>query len=99
MSSEKKDCSCFIRVAESFAGNGYGGQFVPRVGHEVLVSFLNGDPDAPIIIGQVYNGTAKHPFMAANTTKSGIVTKLKGKTNELMFEDKADAELLALRTS
>lgn len=99
MSAEKENTSPWIRVAETFAGNGYGGQFIPRVGHEVLVSFLHGDPDAPVITGQVYNGKNKHPNMTANTTKSGIMTKLKSKANELLFDDKDKAELLALRAA
>lgn len=99
MNAEKENTSPWIRVAETFAGNGYGGQFIPRVGHEVLVSFLHGDPDAPVITGQVYNGKNKHPNMTANTTKSGIMTKLKAKANELLFDDKDKAELLALRAA
>ena len=98
-SSETKNTSCPIRVAETYAGNGYGGQFIPRSGHEVLVSFLHGDPDAPVITGQIYNGKAKHPFMAANTTKSGVTSKLKGKSNELEFDDKGGSELVALRAA
>ena len=98
-SSEKTNTSVPLRVAETYAGNGYGGQFIPRAGQEVLVSFLHGDPDAPVITGQIYNGKAKHPFMAAKTTKSGVTSKLKGKANELEFDDKAGSELLALRAA
>ena len=91
--------SGFIRVAEPFAGKGYGAQFIPRVGHEVLVSFLHGDPDAPVIIGQIYNEKNKPPFATANSTKSGIRSQLKGEANELEFDDKDGAEVVALRAA
>ncbi len=91
--------SAFLRVAEPFAGKAYGAQFTPRVGHEVLVSFLHGDPDAPVIIGQVYNTKNKPPYAQKNTKKSGIITKLAGPQNELEFNDEKDKELLALRAA
>ena len=49
-------CSCWIRVAQSFAGKGFGAMALPRIGHEVVVSFLEGDPDRPLVTGCVYNG-------------------------------------------
>jgi type VI secretion system secreted protein VgrG len=54
--------SCWIRVAQVWAGNGWGACFWPRVGHEVVVSFENGDPDRPIIVGSVYNSTNMPPY-------------------------------------
>jgi type VI secretion system secreted protein VgrG len=54
--------SCWIRVAQSWAGNGWGACFWPRVGHEVVVGFENGDPDRPIIVGSVYNSTNMPPY-------------------------------------
>jgi len=54
--------SCWIRVAQSWAGNGWGACFWPRVGHEVVVAFENGDPDRPIIVGSVYNSTNMPPY-------------------------------------
>jgi len=54
--------SCWIRVAQSWAGNGWGASFWPRVGHEVVVGFENGDPDRPIIVGSVYNSTNMPPY-------------------------------------
>ena len=98
-SEKKENTSCYVRVSQPFAGNGYGAQFLPRVDHEVLVSFLHGDPDAPVITGQVYTQKNLPPFAKANTTKSGILTKLKGNKNEFEFDDKKDEELLALRTA
>jgi uncharacterized protein involved in type VI secretion and phage assembly len=55
--------SGWIRVAENWAGTGWGFQFPPRVGHEVIVQFVDGDPDRPIITGRVYNGTFRQPFV------------------------------------
>ncbi|NUP05918.1 MAG: type VI secretion system tip protein VgrG [Polyangiaceae bacterium] len=65
--------SCWIRVAQPWAGAGYGTQFVPRVGSEVVVTFLDGDPDRPLVIGTVYNGTSPQPFgLPSQRTKSGF---------------------------
>lgn len=89
----------WLRVAEPYAGKGYGAQFIPRVGHEVLVSFLHGDPDAPIITGQIYNAKNKPPFIAKNTTRSGFRSQLEGEPNEWEFDDKKGSELIALRAA
>ena len=93
----KKDenSSCFIRVMQSFAGNGWGSSFIPRIGHEVIISFLDGDPDRPIVTGSVYNGNNKPPY--ASKTQSGIKThstKEGGADNynEIRFEDKKASE-------
>jgi len=93
----KKDenSSCFIRVMQSFAGNGWGSSFIPRIGHEVIISFLDGDPDRPIVTGSVYNGSNKPPYAAK--TQSGIKThSTKGggsdNYNEIRFEDKKASE-------
>ncbi|MCK6265168.1 type VI secretion system tip protein VgrG [Vibrio sp. ZSDE26] len=91
--------SCYVRVAQMLAGSGYGSQFVPRVGHEVLVSFIDGDPDQPIITGSVYNSKNSPPYKEENTTKSGISTKLDGLANELYFDDKKDNELIYLHAA
>jgi len=93
----KKDenSSCFLRVMQSWAGNGWGSSFIPRIGHEVIVSFLDGDPDRPIVTGAVYNGVNKPPY--SSKTQSGIKTRsTKGagtaNYNELRFEDKKGSE-------
>lgn len=93
----KKDenSSCFIRVMQSFAGNGWGSSFIPRIGHEVIISFLDGDPDRPIVTGSVYNGNNKPPY--ASKTQNGIKThSTKGGSsdnyNEIRFEDKKASE-------
>ena len=87
--------SCWIRVAESFAGKKWGTHFIPRIGQEVIVDFLEGDPDQPIITGAVYNADNKPPF--TKKTQSGIRTHstLDGGAanyNELRFDDKKGEE-------
>ena len=93
--------SCWIRVAQMWAGNGYGTMFIPRVGMEVVVDFLDGDPDQPIVTGCVYNGVNKTPYaLPAEATKSTIKTlssKGGGGTNELRFEDKKGSEEVFLQ--
>lgn len=90
--------SCYIRVAQMMAGRNWGTQFIPRVGMEVLVAFLGGDPDQPLVVGSVYNGDNMPPYtLPANKTQSGIKTRSskQGSSstfNELRFEDKKDAE-------
>lgn len=97
----KKDekTTCFIRVNQSWAGKAWGRLFLPRIGQEVLVSFVNGDPDRPLVIGSVYNAEQTVPYaLPANKTKSTLKTRssLKGGTedfNEIYFEDKKGEEL------
>ncbi|KDN27502.1 type IV secretion protein Rhs [Vibrio fortis] len=91
--------SCWVRVAQAMAGNGYGAQFLPRAGQEVLVSFINGDPDQPVIVSSVYNSKHKPPYPTANTTQSGVMTKLAGKANEIKLDDKKDNELFAVNAA
>jgi type VI secretion system secreted protein VgrG len=96
----KKDekSSCFVRVAQAWAGQQWGGINIPRIGQEVLVSFLEGDPDRPIITGRVYNGQQKPPYdLPANATQSGIKSRSSKQAgdknfNEIRFEDKKDSE-------
>lgn len=93
------DYSCWIRVAQSFAGNRYGMVFLPRVGHEVMVEFLDGNPDNPIVVGSLYNAENLPPWeLPEHKTQTGVRTHstLKGTTletyNELRFEDKIKEE-------
>ncbi len=62
--------SCWIRVAEAWAGGKAGTQFPPRVGQEVIVQFIDGDPDRPIVTGRLYNGVFRQPFDAPGTTSA-----------------------------
>ena len=90
--------SCWIRVVTPWAGNGYGAMVVPRIGQEVVVEFLEGDPDWPIITGSVYNGVNKPPYaLPAEQTRWGLKSRSsKGggasNFNELRFEDKKGDE-------
>ncbi len=92
-----QNSSCWVRVSQAWAGSGWGAQFVPRVGQEVIVEFLEGDPDRPIVTGSVYNASNLPPY--TETTQSGIKTRSsKGGTtsnfNEIRFDDKKDNEEL-----
>ena len=93
--------TCWIRVAQMWAGNGYGTMFIPRIGMEVVVDFLEGDPDKPIAVGCVYNGINKPPYaLPGEATKSTIKTlssKGGGGSNELRFEDKKGSEEVFLQ--
>lgn len=95
--SKKNDkSSCWIRVAQSWAGNKFGTLLIPRVGMEVIVVFIDGDPDQPIVTGCVYNGVNLPPsdYAKSRNTVSTIYTntvKKKG-FNEIRLNDKADAE-------
>jgi type VI secretion system secreted protein VgrG len=91
--------SIWARVIQPWAGNGWGTQFIPRVGTEVAVAFVDGDPDRPIVIGGLYNGVSTPIYAVADKTKTGIRTRssLSGDTSkfsELTFDDKAGSELL-----
>jgi len=98
--ARKLDRSCWIRVAQSFAGQNFGAVFLPRIGHEVIVDFLDGNPDNPVIVGSLYNSANLPPWkLPDNKTQSGVRTKstLKGGAddfNELRFEDKKGEELI-----
>jgi type VI secretion system secreted protein VgrG len=90
--------SCWVRMAQVFAGPMYGSVFLPRIGHEVLVDFLDGNPDNPVIVGQLYSDHNMPPWpLPDNKTQSGFRTRstLNGGSdehNELRFEDKKGEE-------
>jgi len=98
----KKDenSSCWVRVAQAMAGNGWGAVFTPRIGMEVIVVFLEGDPDRPLIVGTVYNGDNSTPWggdLRQQKTRSGFKSRStkngeSSNFNELMFEDKKGEE-------
>lgn len=90
------DASCFMRVVQPWAGNGWGTMFLPRVGMEVTVTFVDGDPDRPIVTGCLYNG-ANTPggAMPGDRTRGGIKSNSSpggGGFNELRFDDAAGGE-------
>ncbi|MBV9068574.1 MAG: type VI secretion system tip protein VgrG [Acidobacteria bacterium] len=91
-----ENSSCWIRVAHGWAGKSWGQMFLPRIGQEVVVTFLNGDPDRPLITGSVYNAEQTVPYtLPADQTKSTIksnVSKGGEGFNEIRFEDKKDSE-------
>jgi type VI secretion system secreted protein VgrG len=94
--------SCWVRVSQVWAGEGWGAMYIPRIGHEVLVDFLDGDPDRPIVIGRVYHGTNVPPYaLPDEKTKSTIKSNSTpggGGSNELRFEDKKDSEEVYLHS-
>ncbi len=95
-STKDEDRTCWIRVAQSWAGSGWGSMFIPRVGMEVVVEFLEGNPDRPLITGVVYNANQKVPYtLPAEKTKSTFKTSSStggSGSNEFRFEDKAGSE-------
>ncbi|EYF06831.1 type VI secretion system Vgr family protein [Chondromyces apiculatus] len=98
----KKDdkSSCWMRVAQAWAGGAWGAVFLPRIGHEVVVDFIEGDPDRPLVVGSVYHGANVPPYpLPAEKTKSTLKSnssKGGGGSNELRFEDKKGQEEIFL---
>lgn len=94
--------SCRLRVAQLWAGQEWGAVHIPRIGQEVIVSFLEGDPDRPIVTGRVYNGENKPPYkLPANATQSGVKSRSSksgssSNFNEIRFEDKKGSEELLI---
>ena len=98
LSQGDEESSCWVRVAQAWAGTSFGVIHVPRIGQEVIVDFLEGDPDRPIITGRVYNSDNHVPYeLPSNQTQSGIKSRssLGGAprtVHELRFEDKLGSE-------
>jgi type VI secretion system secreted protein VgrG len=88
--------SCWVRCAQAWASKNWGAMFIPRIGQEVIVHFLEGDPDQPIITGAVYNASSMPPYdLPGNATRSTVKSNSsKGGNgfNEIRFEDKAGSE-------
>jgi type VI secretion system secreted protein VgrG len=100
---QKDDASsCWVRVAQPWAGKSFGAFHLPRIGQEVLVAFLDGDPDRPLVVGSVYNDVQLPPFgLPGAKTQTGIRTRSSpgggaDNCNELRFEDKAGEEQVFL---
>jgi type VI secretion system secreted protein VgrG len=95
-----QNSSCWVRVAQLWAGTGFGGMHLPRIAQEVIVDFLEGDPDRPIVVGRVYNADNMPPYaLPANRTQSGIKSRsvtngLAENSNEIRFEDQRGQEEL-----
>ncbi len=93
-----ENSSCWLRVAQQWAGKQWGAIYTPRIGHEVIVSFLEGNPDQPMVTGSVYNAENMPPYeLPANKTQSGWKTRSTKEAstsnyNELRFEDKKGSE-------
>ncbi|MCA9701454.1 MAG: type VI secretion system tip protein VgrG, partial [Myxococcales bacterium] len=97
----KRSTTCYVPMVQPWAGHGWGTQFLPRVGMEVVVSFIDGNPDRPVVVGSLYNGANQPPFtLPGEKTRSGIRSNSVpggGGWNELAFEDTAGAEEIYLR--
>ena len=96
------DSSCWVRVATSWAGKNWGFIQIPRIGQEVIVDFLEGDPDRPIVTGRVYNADQTPPYtLPGDQTQSGVKSRSSkgGGTdnfNEIRFEDKKGSEQIVI---
>ena len=88
--------SCWVRVSQLWAGQGYGAMYIPRVGHEVIVDFVEGEPDRPVIMGRVYHAQNVPPLdLPREATKSTLKSNSSpggGGSNELRFEDAKGSE-------
>ncbi|HZX47834.1 MAG TPA: type VI secretion system tip protein TssI/VgrG [Nitrospirota bacterium] len=97
---KNENSSCWIRVSQAWAGTGWGAMYIPRIGHEVIVDFLEGDPDRPIITGRVYHANNMPPYgLPGEKTKSTIKSNSSlggGGSNEFRFEDKKGSEEIFL---
>ncbi len=100
LGSSDERSSCWLRVAQGWAGSGWGHQFIPRIGMEVIVAYLGGDPDRPIVVGCLPNATHAPPFaLPHERTRSGIKTKSTPDSagfNEISFQDAAGGEELRM---
>jgi len=96
LGKKNENSSCWVRVTQMWAGKNWGTMFIPRIGAEVIVSFLEGDPDQPIISGTVYNASQTVPYpLPAEKTKSTMKSDSSlggGGFNEIRFEDKKGSE-------
>ncbi|MGL5758827.1 type VI secretion system tip protein TssI/VgrG [Plesiomonas sp.] len=97
--ASNEQSSCWVRVSQGWAGGQYGMMTIPRIGHEVIVEFLEGDPDQPIVTGRVFHASNKPPYeLPAHKTRTVLRTEThQGKGfNELYFEDQSGREEIYL---
>jgi type VI secretion system secreted protein VgrG len=96
LGANDENSSCWVRVMQPWAGAGWGHVFIPRIGMEVMISFVDGDPDRPLVMGTLYNAEHSLPYpLPDEKTKSTIKTETSlggGGFNEIRFEDKAGSE-------
>lgn len=102
LGKKNAESSCWLRVATSWAGKGWGMISLPRIGQEVVVAFLEGDPDQPLVVGSVYNAEQQVPYeLPANATVSTMKSRSKkggvAEFNELRFEDKPGGEYVLMQ--
>ena len=95
--------SCWVRVSSAWAGQGFGGVQIPRVGDEVVIDFINGDPDRPLVTGRVYNEASMPPWaLPGDATRMGFMTRSKDGNKDnasyLFFEDKLGQESVDLHS-
>ncbi|WP_255253647.1 type VI secretion system Vgr family protein [Kosakonia pseudosacchari] len=95
--------SCWVRVSSAWAGQGFGGVQIPRVGDEVVIDFINGDPDRPIVTGRVYNESSMPPWtLPDDSTRMGFMTRSKDGSKDnasyLFFEDRLGSESVDLHS-
>jgi len=91
-----ENSSCWVRVSQTWAGQGWGALFIPRIGQEVIISYVDGDPDRPLVTGSVYNAEKTPPVtlpsMQTQSTIKSRSSKSGSAGNEIRFEDKKDSE-------
>ncbi len=98
-----ENSSCWVRVAQPWAGQNWGVQFIPRIGQEVIVEFLEGDPDRPVITGSLYNAAQMPPYpLPSKKTWSGLKSRstkqgAASNANEIRFDDKKGSELFYIQ--
>ena len=102
LGKKNAESSCWLRVATSWAGKGWGMISLPRLGQEVVVAFLEGDPDQPLVVGSVYNAEQQVPYeLPANATVSTLKSRSKkggaAEFNELRFEDDPGKEYVLMQ--
>ncbi|MGY5956731.1 Type VI secretion system secreted protein VgrG [Kosakonia sp. BK9b] len=95
--------SCWVRVSSAWAGQGFGGVQIPRVGDEVVIDFINGDPDRPMVTGRVYNESSMPPWsLPDDATRMGFMTRSKDGSKDnasyLFFEDRLGSEAVELHS-
>lgn len=94
---EAERSSCWVRVGQAWSGAGFGAMFIPRKGQEVLVDFLEGDPDRPVVVGSLYNAALRVPYRLPDEKTKSVLAKSNtdpggGGSNELRLEDKKGSE-------